>query len=202
MTGEDAEVLDLTGVVLAGGEGRRMGGPKAFLPGPDGRPLVAVALDALRAAGAREVLVAARDAAPFAALEPRVEVVLDRGPDAGPGAALGPVAGLEAVLRRIRTDWALVVACDMPRLDPALLRRLALAALASPGRLAVVPRAGGRLEPLHAAYHRGALPLVTAALDAGRQRLGDLVAALDPLVLDLPQGPSFDNWNRPEDRAR
>lgn len=196
MTGGNAEVLHVTGVVLAGGDGRRMGGPKAFLPGPDGRPLVAVALDALRAAGAREVLVAARDAAPFAALEPAVEVILDRGP------GLGPVAGLEAALRRTTTDWTLVVACDMPRLEPALLRRLALEALADPGRLAVVPRVGGRLEPLHAAYHRRAQPLVTAALDAGRQRLGEVVAALDPRVLDLPPGPSFDNWNRPEDRAR
>ncbi|MCO5167756.1 MAG: molybdenum cofactor guanylyltransferase [Planctomycetes bacterium] len=188
--------LDLTGVVLAGGVGRRMGGPKAFLPAPDGRPLVEAALDALRAAGAREVLVAAREAAPFLVLVPPVEVVLDRGPD------LGPVAGLEAALRRTTTDWVLVVACDMPRLDPGVLRRVAEAAQGSAGRLAVVPRAGDRLEPLHAAYHRHALPRVTAALDEGRLRLTEVVAALDPLVLDVPAGPSFDNWNRPADVDR
>ncbi len=187
--------LDVTGVVLAGGDSRRMGRPKAWLPGADGRPLVELALDALRAAGAREVVVAARDdAAPFARLAPAPAVVLDRGQD------LGPLAGLEAALRATTRAWVLVVACDMPHLDPALLRRIADAALrARPGTLAVVPRVDGRAQPLHAAYHRGALPLVGAALDARALRLMDLVRALDPLWLDLPPSASFSNWNTPED---
>jgi molybdopterin-guanine dinucleotide biosynthesis protein A len=187
--------LDVTGVVLAGGDSRRMGRPKAWLPGPGGRPLVVTAFEALRAAGAREVLVAARDdAAPFARLAPALAVVLDRGHD------LGPLAGLEAALRATTTDWVLVVACDMPHLDPALLRRIADAALSAPsGTLAVVPTVEGRAQPLHAAYHRDAVRLVAAALDARALRLMDLVRALDPLWLDLAPSASFANWNTPED---
>lgn len=186
--------LDVTGVVLAGGESRRMGRPKAWLPGPDGRPLVEVALAALRAAGCREVLVAARDPAPFSALVPPPGVVLDRAP------GLGPLAGLEAALRAAPTAWVLAVACDMPHLDPALLRRIAEAALgAAPPCAAVVPRVDGRAQPLHAAYHRRALPRVTAALEARALRLVDLAASLDALWLDLPRSPSFENWNTPDD---
>lgn len=171
-----------------------MGRPKAWLPAPDGRPLVVVALDALRAAGARDVLVSARDAAPFSSLTPPPTVVLDRARD------LGPLAGIEAGLRVTTTDWVLVVACDMPHLDPALLRRVAEAALgAAPTCAAVVPRVSGRAEPLHAAYHRRALPRVQAALDARALRLTDLLAALDARWLDLPPSASFVNWNTPGD---
>ncbi len=186
--------LELTGVVMAGGESRRMGRPKAWLPGPDGRPLIEVALDALRAAGARALLVSARDATPFAGLTGAPPVVLDREGD------LGPLAGLEAALRGAPTDWVLVVGCDMPHLDPSLLRRIAETALsAAPEVVAVVPRVSGRAEPLHAAYHRRALPRVTSALDARALRVGDLLASLDPVWLDLPPSASFVNWNTPGD---
>lgn len=197
----DPAPLPITGVVLAGGEGRRMGGPKAFLCTPDGRALVDVALDALRDAGASALAIAARDAAPFAGTcaAHGASVVLDRTPSRATG--LGPLAGFEAALEAAATAWTLVVACDMPRLDPALLRRIATTALAQgDGALAVVPRVEGRAQPLHAAYHRRALPIVSAALDAGRLRVSDLVAALDPLWLDLPPDASFVNWNTPEDR--
>lgn len=190
--------MSFTGVVLAGGEGRRMGGPKAFLAGPDGRPLIDVALGALRTAGATSLTIAARAAAPFEATcaAHGASVVLDRSPD------LGPLAGLEAALRGAPTDWVLAVACDMPRLDAALLRRIAETALAHPDASAVVPRVDGRAEPLHAAYHRRALPVIAAALDATRLRLTDLVASLDPVWLDLAPSASFDNWNAPDDVRR
>lgn len=184
-------------MVLAGGESRRMGRPKAWLASPDGRPLVVSALDALRGAGARDLLVSARDAAPFASLTPPPTVVLDRADD------LGPLAGIEAALRAATTDWVLVVACDMPHLDPALLRRVAVTALAAPSTCsAVVPRVAGRAEPLHAAYHRRGLTRVQAALDARALRLMDLLAALDPVWLDVPPSASFANWNAPDDLSR
>lgn len=172
-----------------------MGGPKAFLPGPDGRPLVVAALDALRAAGADPVRVVARDAAAtaaFAALG--VEVLHDR------VAGEGPLRGIEAALAAAPGGWTLVVACDMPRLDAALLADLGRRALASTAA-AVVPRVAGRAEPLHAAWHGRALPPLAAALAAGRRGVGDLLATLEVEWVDLAPQPSFDNWNRPEDRA-
>ena len=167
-----------------------MGRPKAWLPGPTGRPLIEEALAALSAAGLGPLLVACRDPAPFAPLaaEPLV--------DSRPG--LGPLAGLESLLDRSPTEWVLVVACDMPHLDPAVLSELAGRARRSE-RAAVLPRVEGRLQPFPGVYHRRALPAIRAALDADRLRLMALVPELDPEQVDFPPGPCFSNVNTPED---
>lgn len=121
-------------------------------------------------------------------------------PDRYPGE--GPLAGLEAALRAASTPWCLVVACDMPALDPASLRRLWEGVLSDSGParpLAVVPVVEGRLQPLHALYHRDALPQVEEALAAGRRSLTALVEALPARLLVSAAGPSFLNANTPED---
>ncbi len=196
-----------TGVVLAGGRGRRMGGPKALLPGLDGRPLVLGALGALRAAGAGPLLVVARDTLQARELGPALAgqgatVVCDRLVDRG------PLVGLEAALSAATTDWSLVLACDMPSLDPALLASIAIRALASgPGRgappVAVVPRVaspdGVHPQPLHAAWSRRARTAITAALAADRLALRDLLRELEVAWVDLGPSPSFTDWDAPAD---
>jgi len=168
-----------------------MGRPKAFLRPGGGAPLVARAVAALRAAGLGPVVIGANDPAPFAGLG--LPVV----PDPEPG--LGPLAGLAAVLDATApAAWCLVVACDMPTLEPALLRDLAERAAASE-REAVVPRAGGRAHPLHAVYARRCLPAVRTALAERRLGLTRLVTSLDVEWVDLPDGPSLRNVNRPAD---
>ena len=169
-----------------------MGRPKAFLPGPGGAPLIEVALNALRAAGAEHLLIGANDPAPFASLGVRVV------PDATPGR--GPVEGVLALLEASPTAWTLVVACDMPQLDPAVLRGLVERALSlEAGRDAVVPRTAGRLQPLHAVYHQRATEKILSARLAGVDRLTTVVESLDLDVPTLPDGPSFRNLNTPDD---
>ncbi len=185
-----------------------MGGPKALLPGLDGRPLVLGALDALRAAGAGPLLVVARDALQARELGPALEgqgasVVCDRLADRG------PLAGLEAALSAATTDWSLVVACDMPSLDPALLASIAARALASEASprarpSAVVPRAGSpdgvHPQPLHAAWHRRARTAITAALAVDQLALHELLRELEVAWLDVGPSPSFTDWDVPADR--
>lgn len=202
--------MTFTGAVLAGGLGRRLGGPKALRPGRDGRPLVVGALDALRAAGAGPLLVVARDALQARELGPTL---------AGHGATIvcdrlqgrGPLAGLEAALSAATTDWSLVVACDMPSLDPALLASIAARA-AVPGRgspggrpAAIVPRVasadGVHPQPLHAAWHRRARTAITAALTADQLALRDLLRQLEVVWVDLEPSPSFTDWDVPADIA-
>lgn len=185
-----------------------MGGPKALLPGLDGRPLVVGALDALRAAGASHLVVVARDTLQARELGPALggqgaTVVCDRLADRG------PLAGLEAALSAATTDWSLVVACDMPSLDPALLAAIAARALTpGPARgaapVAVVPRVAGpdgvRPQPLHAAWSRRARTAITAALAADRLALQELLRGLEVVWLDLGPSPSFTDWDAPADR--
>lgn len=195
--GSSGAAFACAGAVLAGGRSRRMGRPKAWLLGPSGRPLVAQALATLRAAGADPLLLGCgADPAPFAALA-RAEGARPV-PDRFPGE--GPLAGLEAVLDASPREWLLLVACDMPFLDAEALAGLVARAGRSPCA-AVVPEAKGRLQPLHAVYHRRALAPLRAALEAGERRLTAAVEALELERVPL-EGPSPVDVDTPAEARR
>src|SRR5947207_1104539 len=112
MIGERAAPI---GVVLAGGLGRRLGGPKATVA-LQGRPLISYPLDALRQAVGDVVIVAKVDSKlpRLAGVEVWVEPELPRHPLAGLVHALSLAAGAPIV----------VCACDLPLVTPALIREV------------------------------------------------------------------------------
>lgn len=103
-------------------------------------------------------------------------------PDDRPGR--GPVAGLEAGLAAADRELCFVAACDLPFLEPAVVRALLRAldglrdGASDPDRCAVVVRADGRLQPLAAAYAAGARRAATGCLEAGRVRMDDVLERL------------------------
>lgn len=186
------EASSTLGVVLAGGASERMGAAKATLE-LDGRPLIERPLAALTAAGLDRVVVAKADTA----LPP---LGADRWDE--PDEPRHPLRGIVTALERAGRP-VVVLACDMPSVPPALVRRLAR----TPGR-AVVPAPGGRLEPLAARYEPAALPILRLALERGAS-LRDAVAALGPEALGDAElaalgdpAAMFANVNRPDDLAR
>jgi molybdopterin-guanine dinucleotide biosynthesis protein A len=104
----------VSAVILAGGKSRRMGRDKAFLAF-DGAPLIARVIERVRSLCA-EVIIVANDADAYAPFGARV--VGDVYP--GKGSLGGVFSGLQAA----RAEFVLAVACDMPFLNPALLRYL------------------------------------------------------------------------------
>jgi len=148
----------ITGLVLAGGASRRMGRDKAFLE-LGGKPLIEIVIE--RVAGVcAEVLIVAGDVQPYAGLG--VPLVEDR------FRHVGVLGGLQAGLGAAAHELSLVVGCDMPFLNPDLLR--AFAAWAR-GFDVVLLRQGEQVEPLHGAYRRTCLPAVEAAIRARRRRI-------------------------------
>jgi molybdopterin-guanine dinucleotide biosynthesis protein A len=128
----------ITGLVLAGGRGQRMGGVDKGLQPWRGRPLVDHALARL-APQVREVMISAnRNAADYAT---RAARVLADDSDDFPG----PLAGILAGLRAASTPWLAVVPCDSPQLPTDLFARLAQGLGDAPG--AVVQR-DQRMEPV------------------------------------------------------
>ena len=171
-------------MVLAGGAGRRMGGPKAWLDF-HGTTLLEAAVSAL-APGAEEVLVAAPPGVSLPATPGR------RVYDPGPG--LGPLGGIAAGLARMRSDVAVVVAVDMPRVDVALVQRLAAAL----GQAQVaVPFVQGRLHGTCAAYASTALPVVNALIDGGERRVSSLLERLDAVRVEGIDAEKLLNLNYP-----
>jgi molybdopterin-guanine dinucleotide biosynthesis protein A len=133
----------MLGVVLAGGEGRRMGRDKAEVR-VDGEALWRRQVRMLRQAGAgRVVLVRRRDQAPVAYDDVRFDVF----------SRSGPLAGLHCALGIGRDPWVAVVAVDMPGIDPAWFLWLRGFCRAGSGAVA---RHALSLEPLAAIYPAGA----------------------------------------------
>lgn len=109
-------VLPVTGVVLAGGAGRRMGGQDKGFVMWRGEPLILNALR--RLAGLPQVLISAnRSLARYRALG--YEVVVDERDD-----YQGPLAGLRAAFRQASHPWVLSVPVDTPCLPADLVARL------------------------------------------------------------------------------
>ena len=152
--------------MLAGGESRRMGRDKLVLE-VGGVPLLKRVCDALSARCA-EVIVVGGGAA-------RLEGVR-RIPDERRG--LGPLAGMEAGLAAARNRTVFVAAGDMPFLSVGLIGYL-LERLDEQGVAAVVPRHGGRVHPLCAAYDRETLAHVASALDRGVRSVREFLKNLD-----------------------
>lgn len=173
----------LTGVVLAGGLGRRMGAPKATAM-LAGRPLVAYPLNALLGACERVVVVAKRD----------IDLPADVERWDEPDEPRHPVAGIRHALERARTP-ILVCAADMPFVS---LEALHAIGPALGDAAAAIARADGELQPLLAAYSPGALPLLAAAPPS--EPLRRTVESLDPVVVDVAREVAF-NVNTPDDLA-
>jgi molybdenum cofactor guanylyltransferase len=191
------DTRDPIGVVLAGGVGRRIGGGKAVVE-LHGVPLVHYPLRALQGVLA-EVVVVAKQGTPLPPL-PGVPIWIEpaepRHPLAGVVHALegaGAASQIDGMAREI-----LVSAGDMPLLGPDLIDLLAHADAG--GAPALVPHAGGRLQPLLARYAPAAYaPLAAALRRDPLPSLTDAVAALGPYVLDIGDAQPFFNVNAPED---
>ncbi len=205
-SGAEPPLAGVQGVVLAGGASRRMGRDKAALP-LGGEPLLRRAVGRLRRALAEVIVVGAPA---LASLVPDTRVIADDLP------GRGPLGGLVTALRAIEeeneggAEWALLVACDMPFTQPALLREIARLALSSPDAdVIAICGARGEMEPLHAAYRRACLPVALAHLASDDASLRGLLATLrvrevvprDARRLD-PAGLSPFNANTPDEWRR
>lgn len=164
----------VTGVVLAGGEGKRFGEPKADLWFLD-EPLIARVLRHLSAVVDRIFVVAAPAQDIDVARFDGVRLLRDE------TSQLGPLAGLHQALRTLKTGVAVAVACDMPFLDPTVIRhqiRMLGAHQAS------IPVVDGRAQPLHGVYTAECADVADGLLRQGARSLHALLDALDVRFLD------------------
>ncbi|WP_263258707.1 MULTISPECIES: molybdenum cofactor guanylyltransferase MobA [Pseudomonas] len=147
-------------LILAGGRGQRMGGRDKGLVEWQGQPLVAQVQAAVRALTDDLVISCNRNAPRYALWAD--QLVADEQPDFP-----GPLAGILAGLAVARHDWVLLLPCDAPRIDAALVLQLLAAAQASAGP--VMARQGGYWQPLFSALPRRLLPALRQAWADGER---------------------------------
>lgn len=184
----------ITGVILAGGQGRRMGGVDKGLQSLNGRPMVEWVLTRLAPQVDTLMINANQNLARYG--EFGYEVLPDRIPDFA-----GPLAGLHAALSHVTTALLVTVPCDSPFLPDDLVTRLHAALEAENAELAVA-RTGDQLHRAFCLTRRGILSKLDAFLASGERRVGLWHASLKVAEVSFDEeADAFSNINTPEDLA-
>ena len=174
----------VTGIVLAGGQGRRMGGVDKGLVVLDGRPMVARVLERLRPQVGDVLINANQNTERYA--EFGYPVVRD-----AVGGFAGPLAGLHAALAEVTHEYAVTVPCDSPFLPADLI-----------ARLGAIAKTFDQPHPVFCLVRRDVLPHLTSFLDAGGRKIDAWYATL--VVVEVPfddEADAFRNINTADELA-
>lgn len=184
------------GVILAGGKSRRFGTNKA-LADHDGAPIIQHIADRLTPLFSETLLVTNTPETYRFLPWP---VVADRYPNCG------PLAGIHAALNTISASYAFICGCDMPLVDPRLIRLLC--ELVN-GYDVVLPWLAAGPEPLYAVYGRNGLAVIESSLLTGERKIGRVLDRLrvrrvseDEILQVLPDLTTFHNINHRHDLTR
>ena len=185
----------ITGVLLAGGQGSRMGGVDKGLVELRGRPMAAWVIERL-APQVDEVLINAnQNAERYAAFGHAVF------PDQIGGFA-GPLAGLHAALSRASHPRVVTAPCDSPFLPADLVSRLQ-AGLDAAGADLAVAKTFDQAHPVFCLCKREVLPHLTAFLESGGRKIDRWYATLKVVEVNFDdEEAAFRNINTREDLSR
>ena len=165
--------MRVTGVIQAGGKSTRMGGrPKALIE-LGGRRIIERVVDAVAPAVSNLIIVTnTPELYAFLGLSMVADVYPDR----------GSLGGIYSGLKAAAGEAAFTVACDMPFLHPEVVRLVVDRAESGD---VVIPRVGGQLETLHAAYAKSCLPHIEERLVAGRLKIVEFFPRVR--VVEIPE---------------
>jgi len=187
---------EITGLVLAGGRGSRMGGIDKGLVEFGGRPLVEWVIERLRPQVGSLMISANRNLDAYRTFG--FPVLLDAQHSLEPFP--GPLAGLLAGLRAAKTRWLAAVPCDAPFLPSDLVTRLAASLGTSRAAMASV---GDRAEPVFCLVHVDLSGDLSAALKNGERRAEAWLRGVGAAPAVFLQAEQFANLNTLQElRAR
>jgi molybdopterin-guanine dinucleotide biosynthesis protein A len=182
-----ANNFQITAIIMAGGKSRRMGRDKSMLP-IDGVPAIKHVLDQLKPYF-DEILISSNNPAEHSFDD--VKVVADEVKGAG------PLVGIVSALRVSRNDINFVVACDIPEVDIAVVRRMISEI---DGFDAAIPQTGpSQYEPLFAVYKKSILAEADKAIASQRYRVMDPLENCKVKYVDLGDNLQFRNLNTMDD---
>lgn len=183
---------EITGVVLAGGKARRMGGQDKGLLPLAGKALIAHVLERLTPQVKQVAINANRNQARYA--EFGVPVFGDQLDD-----FQGPLAGMAAALEQADTELVVLLPCDSPLVPPDLVARLLRAMYEQQAEIAVA-HDGRRMQPVWVLLRRELLPSLQQTLADGERKVDRWYAGHRTVTVDLSDcPPAFANANTPEE---
>lgn len=183
---------NITGVVLAGGMARRMGGQDKGLVPFAGHPLVQWVIAALSPQVSTLVINANRNGATYAAYGyPVIADDID--------GFQGPLAGFASAMAASETSWIVTLPCDGPFPAPDLVERLCAALAEQDAEIAVASDAN-RMQPVYALIPVSLAPSLKAFLASGERKIDRWYAEHRIALADFSDRPQgFANINSAED---
>jgi molybdopterin-guanine dinucleotide biosynthesis protein A len=188
----------VTGLILAGGRGSRMGHVDKGLQTFRGAPMVLHVIMRLQPQVGALMINANQNLGPYEGFG------LPVWPDQL-GGFEGPLAGLQTGLAHCNTDYLVTAPCDSPFLPPDLVQRLGAALLAADADLAVaVSEEEGerRAQPVFCLMKANVLASLTLFLQEGGRKIDKWYRGLKFVEVDFPAADAFRNINTLEELRR
>lgn len=188
---------DVTGMILAGGEGRRMGGRDKGLEAFAGEPLVAHVAQRFEGRVSELLINANRNLARYAPFAHRVI-------EDAEGGFKGPLMGIYSGLRAAKTPWLLVAPCDSPALPHDLVPRMLAGLETANGEQDIaVAFDGERLHPVVALLRTSLADDLAQALAQGERKIDRWFARHAWCSVDMADcADAFANLNTDEEKQR
>ncbi|MBW4664059.1 MAG: molybdenum cofactor guanylyltransferase [Chroococcus sp. CMT-3BRIN-NPC107] len=186
----------ITGIVLAGGKSSRMGSDKALLP-INGVPMLSLVCDRALSVCDRVYVVTPWQERYQHLLPANCEFIDEVQPLEADNA---PILGFAQGLATVKTDWVLLLACDLPLLQVAVLQQW-VKQLNNCNAIALLPRHAKGWEPLCGFYHSHSLTTLTEFINTGGRSFQNWLKQQPVQALSVVDAQMFFNCNTPDDLA-
>ena len=183
----------ISGIILAGGQSRRMGGGDKALVLLGGKPLIAHTIARLQPQVSDIIINTNQEPARYR--EFADTVVADR-----IDGFAGPLAGLHAGMCAAAGEWVLSVPCDSPFFPRQLAETLQQAVTAAHADIAVA-ESGGRAQPVFMLARRRLADSIAAYLTAGNNKIDRWYQQQAHVCVEFADATDFANINTPDDLA-
>lgn len=178
----------MIGIVLAGGQSKRFGQPKAFAK-RNGKEFILYSIEALQCITKDVVVV----------IHPEIDTKwLQRNQltyiqDLELYQGKGPLAGIYSVMSQFKSEWYIVLPCDTPFINSHLLKKLQL--YRNDGCEAIVPSVHGNIQPLIAMYHHRVKEKIRWHLEQNKLSMKHFLPSIHTRYVEINDDDAFININ-------
>lgn len=183
---------DITGVILAGGQARRMGGEDKGLIMLSNKPMIEYIIDAFKPQTGTLIINANRNHEQYSKYG--LEIITDE-----LSGYCGPLAGMASALQTVKTDYIVTAPCDSPFVPNDLVERLSHAFEDNNVEISVAHN-GERMQPVFCILKKSLQQSLSDYLDSGERKIDRWFKQHQLAIADFSDIPeTFDNINTPED---
>ncbi len=171
----------ITAIILAGGKSRRMGSDKGLVP-LNGKPMVQHVIEKAQSVAGRVMIITNQSGYRHFGVPTYSDLIQDK----------GPLGGIYTGLHYSKTDYNLVLSCDIPLVPVSFLNKLANY---RGNGCAYIPVHEGRQQPLCAVYKKEIVSRIKLSIEAGELSMHKFLTKINTVFIDISDYETeYENW--------